>query len=148
VPPLSFNISHAHDLALYAFTYVRQVGVDVEYIRLNDDYEHLAQHYFSPYERTVLQTLPMEEKQQAFFQCWTRKEAYIKAKGLGLSLPLDLFDVSLRPNEPAALLQSRENPREAARWSLRELAPGAGYVGALAVEGKKDWQLHCWQWDM
>ncbi|MGI9057263.1 MAG: 4'-phosphopantetheinyl transferase family protein [Ktedonobacteraceae bacterium] len=153
VPPLSFNISHAHDLALYAFTYVRQVGVDVEYMRLggedsrDDDYEQLAQRYFSPYERTVLQTLPVEEKQRAFFQCWTRKEAYIKAKGTGLSLPLDLFDVSLRPNEPAALLQSRESPQEAARWSLRELAPGTGYVGALAVEGKKDWQLHCWQWE-
>ena len=91
--------------------------------------------------------LPVEEKRQAFFQCWARKEAYIKAKGMGLSLPLDLFDVSLSPNEPAALLQSRENPREAARWSMRKLAPGTGYAGALAVEGN-DWQLHCWQWDM
>ena len=160
MPALSFNISHAHDLALFAFTYARQVGVDVEYMRLgggdsgddgdgkNGDYEQLAQHYFSPYERDVLQRLPVEEKQRAFFQCWTRKEAYIKARGTGLSLPLDLFDVSLRPNEPAALLQSREHPQEAVRWSMRELAPGTGYVGALAVEGEKDWQLHCWQWDM
>jgi 4'-phosphopantetheinyl transferase len=150
VPPLSFNISHSRDLALYAFTYARQIGVDVEYIRLDDEvdeYEQLAQHYFSPYERNVLLMLPAEEKRQAFFQCWARKEAYIKAKGTGLSLPLDLFDVSLSPNEPAALLQSRENPQEAARWSMRKLAPGSGYAGALAVEGK-DWQLYCWQWDV
>lgn len=153
VPALSFNISHSHDLALFAFTYTRQVGVDVEYMRLSsgdgggDDYEQLAQHYFSAYERSVIQMLPVEEKRQAFFQCWTRKEAYIKARGMGLSLPLDLFDVSLRPNEPAALLQSRENAQEAVRWSLRELLPGTCYVGALAVEGK-DWQLHCWQWEL
>ncbi len=155
MPALNFNISHSHDLALFAFTYTRQVGVDVEYMRLGgegsgdggDDYEQLAQHYFSAYERSVLQMLPVEEKRQAFFQCWTRKEAYIKARGMGLSLPLDLFDVSLRPDEPAALLHSRENAQEAACWSLRELLPGTGYVGALAVEGK-DWQLHCWQWEL
>jgi 4'-phosphopantetheinyl transferase len=107
----------------------------------------LAQHYFSADERNVLLLLPTEESRQAFFQCWTRKEAYIKAKGTSLSLPLDLFDVSQRPNEPAALLQIRENPQDAARWSLREPAPGTGYVGALAVEGN-DWQLHCWQWEV
>jgi 4'-phosphopantetheinyl transferase len=110
---------HSHDLTLDAFTYARQIGIDVEYIRLDNgvgDYEQLAQHYFSAYERNVLLMLPTEESRQAFFQCWTRKEAYIKAKGTSLSLPFDLFDVSLRPNEPTALLQNRENPQEAARW--------------------------------
>jgi 4'-phosphopantetheinyl transferase len=81
-----------------------------------------------------------------FFNCWTRKEAYIKARGQGLSLPLDQFDVSLTPGEPAALLQTRDLPDEAARWSLWELHPGPGYIAALAVEGCPNWQLMSWQW--
>jgi len=82
---------------------------------------------------------------QAFFNCWTRKEAYIKARGEGLSLPLDQFDVSLAPGETAALLSTNGDPQEASRWRIQELAPGAGYVSALAVKGHH-WQLKCWQW--
>jgi len=82
---------------------------------------------------------------QAFFNCWTRKEAYIKARGEGLSLPLDQFDVSLAPGETAALLSTNGDPQEASRWSLRELAPGSSYVAALAVKGH-GWRLKCWHW--
>jgi 4'-phosphopantetheinyl transferase len=142
---LNLNISHSHNLALYAFTYSRQIGIDVEYIRSNIDYELLAKHFFSPYENAMLQALPVALQQKAFFNCWTRKEAYIKARGKGLSIPLHLFDVSLRPDEPAKLLTNREDPQEMARWSLQELAPGPGYAGALAVEGS-NWSLSYWQW--
>lgn len=142
---LSFNLSHSHNLGLYAFAYSRQIGIDVEYMHSNVDYEQLAKHSFSPYENAVFHALPLAIKRQAFFNCWTRKEAYIKARGKGLSLSLDQFDVSLKPNEPARLLNSREDPQEIVRWSLQALAPGTDYVGALAVEGS-EWHLSCWQW--
>jgi 4'-phosphopantetheinyl transferase len=142
---LHFNLSHSHEMALYAFTYSRQVGIDIEYMRSNIDYSSLAVHYFSPRENAMLQELPEALRSEAFFNCWTRKEAYIKARGKGLSLPLELFDVSLKPGEPAALLGSREDPPQTAYWSLRELAPGAGYAGAFAVEGH-DWDLCCWHY--
>ncbi len=144
-PPLHFNISHSHEMALFAFTYGRHLGVDVEYMRAGIDYDGLAKHSFSQYENTTLRVLPAEAKHEAFFRCWTRKEAYIKARGMGLSLPLHLFDVELKANEPAALLASREDPQEVARWTLRELLPGTGYAGALTVEGR-DWRLCSWQW--
>ncbi len=93
----------------------------------------------------MLRALSGDMQQLAFFNCWTRKEAYIKARGEGLSLPLDQFDVSLAPGGPAALLSTAGNPQEAFRWSLRELTPGSGYVAALAAEGD-NWELRCWQW--
>ena len=93
-------MSHSHEIALYAFVYARQVGIDVEYMRPNIEYEQLANYSFSSRERAVFYALPTAQKQQAFFNCWTRKEAYIKAKGKGLSLPLEQFDVSLSPAEP------------------------------------------------
>lgn len=144
-PLLQFNLSHSADLALYAFSWQQHIGVDVEYMRTTIDYDGIAQYSFSPTEQAALLSLPPTEKHEAFYRCWTRKEAYIKARGMGLSLPLDLFDVSLLPGEPAALLHSREDPQEAQRWSMRELAPAPDYAGALMVEGA-DWQLHCWQW--
>jgi 4'-phosphopantetheinyl transferase len=94
---------------------------------------------------TTLRALPAGQQTEAFFNCWTRKEAYIKARGEGLSLPLDQFDVSLAPGEPAALLRTRIAANEASRWSMIELAPAAGYKAALVVEGQ-DWQLRRWQW--
>lgn len=141
---LTFNLSHSHELALFAFTYEREIGVDVEYMRANIEYEQLARHSFSPNEQQTLHNLSDSEKPQGFFNAWTRKEAYIKARGLGLYLPLHLFDVSLRPGEPAALLASRENVREAARWTMRTLSPGTGYAGALCVEGN-GWKLQCYR---
>jgi 4'-phosphopantetheinyl transferase len=141
---LNFNLSHSHELVLFAFTDMRQVGVDIEYMRPGLDNESLAEHYFSPLENEMLQALPTSVRMEAFYQCWARKEAYIKARGKGLSIPLDVFDVSLRPSEPAMLLNSREDPRETERWRLCALHPDPNYAGALAVEGD-DWHLCCWQ---
>ena len=114
-------------------------------MRSGIDYEELARYSFSPYEQAELRALPQSLKQQGFYNCWTRKEAYIKAIGKGLSLPLDSFDVSLRPGEPAKLLASREESQKTMDWSMRELSPGKSYAGALVVEGS-GWDVSCWQW--
>ena len=140
-----FNMSHSHGLALYGFTRGRKIGIDLEYICADIICEDIAERFFSPLETAVLCALPPEARHEAFFNCWTRKEAYVKARGEGLSFPLNRFDVSLAPGEPARLLNVEEEPREASRWSLRELEPGPNYVAALAVEGH-NWQLKGWQW--
>lgn len=142
---LQFNLSHSAEMALYAFTYQRQVGIDVEFMRPDIEGELLARSHFSASEYTALQALPPSLQTEAFFQCWSRKESYIKAKGKGLSIPLDQFDVSLAPDEPAALLGSREEAQATTHWSLHALEPGNGYAGALTVEGFA-WNLQCWQY--
>jgi 4'-phosphopantetheinyl transferase len=142
---LRFNLSHSHELALYAVTHGREVGIDIEYMRDNVAADAIAEHYFSPHEVMTFRALPASQRREAFFTCWTRKEAYIKARGEGLSFPLNRFDVSLAPGEPAALLRTHGDPHEAARWSLQALAAGMGYAAALAVEGH-GWQMTCWQW--
>ena len=142
---LRFNVSHSQGLALFAITRNREVGVDLEEIRPGISSEEIAERFFSPQEVSVLRALPNDLQDEAFFNCWTRKEAYIKAKGEGLSMPLDTFDVSLVPGESAALLSTKAEPQEASRWSLRELFPAPGFAAAIAVEGK-DWQLKCWEW--
>ena len=142
---LLFNLSHSHGLMVCAVTRHRQIGIDLERICGNLAGEKVAERFFSPREVGTLRALPACIQGQAFFNCWTRKEAFIKAKGQGLSLPLDQFDVSLRPGEPAALLDTTWDPQEACRWSLKELDPGPGYVCALCVEGRH-WQLKCCEW--
>ncbi|HVF42741.1 MAG TPA: 4'-phosphopantetheinyl transferase superfamily protein [Pyrinomonadaceae bacterium] len=141
---LRFNVSHSRGLALYAVTLGREIGLDLEYMRDDVDLESIADQFFSRREAAALRALPAHERVQGFFNCWTRKEAYIKARGEGLSHPLDQFDVALAPGEPAALLHTAADGREAARWSLRELSPGAGYAAAVAVEGR-GLRLSCWQ---
>lgn len=142
---LRFNLSHSHGLALFAIARGREIGVDVEFIRSRLTDEQIGERFFSPREVAGLRALPAEMQREAFFACWTRKEAFIKAKGKGLSLPLDQFDVSLTPGEPASLMNTQEDPHEVFRWSLRELFPGRGYAAALAVEGKAG-QIKYWQW--
>jgi 4'-phosphopantetheinyl transferase len=141
---LRFNLAHSHELALYAFTRGREIGVDVEYVRHMPDAEQISASFFSAQENAVLSALPADQKQEAFFSCWTRKEAYIKATGEGLTQPLDMFDVSLTPGEPARLLNVEGNPEEASRWSLEALRPASDYVAALAVEGH-GWFPVYWQ---
>jgi 4'-phosphopantetheinyl transferase len=142
---IRFNVSHSGNIALYAVASGRAIGVDIERIRLDFGTEDIAQRFFSEREVATLRALPASCRLEAFFACWTRKEAYLKARGNGLSLPLDGFDVSLVPGHPAALLDVNNDSKEAARWSLRDLFPGPDHVAALAVEGH-DWCLKCWQW--
>ena len=142
---LRFNMSHSHGVALYAVARGREVGIDLEFIRRDLEVEQIAERFFSRQEIATLRALPADLRRDAFFLCWTRKEAYIKARGEGLSLPLDQFDVSLIPGEPAALLSTRPDSDEALRWSLQELPLASGYMAALAVEGR-GWSLSCWEW--
>ena len=132
-----FNLSHSHELALYAFSRSRDVGIDIEHIRPIDDLEQIAERNFSAIENSKLKTLPPEKVLEGFFNCWTRKEAYIKARGDGFSFPLQQFDVSLKPGQPAELLRVCGRVQEAARWCMYELHPAVDYVGALVMKGNK-----------
>ena len=144
---LSFNVTHAQGMALYAVTRNHAIGVDLEYIQRQIEWEEVAERFFSPYEVSMLRAVPPHTRHIAFFNCWTRKEAYIKARGMGLSLALDQFDVSLIPGEPAALLNIREEGQDISNWSLYDLYPGNDYIAALAVEGHIS-SLKCWQVDL
>lgn len=145
--PLQFNLTHSGALALIAVTRQRALGVDVECIRPHRHVAGIAAHFFSSGEVAALQDLPPDSQTEAFYACWTRKEAYIKARGEGLSAPLHTFDVSLTPDGPAALLRSALGIAEVQRWSIVGLAPAPGYVGALVVEGH-GWHLACWTLDV
>ena len=129
---LRFNASHSHELAVYAFAQDHELGVDVEYIKRDLETADIARHFFSAYEVETLSALPEAERAAAFFRCWTRKEAYIKGIGSGLSHPLDQFDVTLAPGDRAALLRDHRDPVEASRWSMFNLELD-DYAGALAV---------------
>lgn len=132
---LAFNLSHAAGLALLAVAGGRALGVDVEDAGRLVDHEGVGRRFFSPAEHAELMALPSEQRGAGFFNAWTRKEAFIKAKGGGLSIPLDSFAVSLRPGEPARLLWTRDDPEEAARWTLLSLDAGAGFAAALIARG-------------
>jgi 4'-phosphopantetheinyl transferase len=144
-PALQFNVSHSGDVVLLAMAFDRVLGVDVERMREEMTSPEIAARYFSPAERQALFGLAPELRGEAFFACWTRKEAYLKARGDGLSLPLDRFDVAFTPGEPPRLLTTRHDPAEAQRYTLRALDAGPGYAAALAVEGSS-WRLECWEW--
>jgi 4'-phosphopantetheinyl transferase len=136
---LRFNVAHAADVALYAFTRGHELGVDVEHaghLRSQIEYEQIARSFFSPSEVATLLALPATTRRAAFYRCWTIKEAYIKGLGGGLSIPLDHFDVALTPGTPAAILATRPDPTQADRWAITLLDPGPGYTGALAVEDR------------
>jgi 4'-phosphopantetheinyl transferase len=143
--PLQFNVSHSGELLLIAVAEGRALGIDVEQVRTDIDAAAIAAHFFSANEQSALAKLAGTVQVNAFFDCWARKEAFIKAKGDGLSLPLDQFDVSLMPGERARLLETRPDSAEALRWCLVELDVAAGYKAALAVEGS-GWTLKCWDW--
>lgn len=142
---LSFNLSHSHDLALYAIAGTRAVGVDVELVRPEIAIQHIPEHFFSRSEVAALRSLPLDEQPLAFCQFWTCKEAAAKARGEGLTLSLDHIEVSVEPDTPPRLLRVTGSADEAARWSLYNFVPAPGYVAALAVEGH-DWRLAAWDW--
>jgi 4'-phosphopantetheinyl transferase len=144
-PALQFNLAHSHSLAVYAFTSGRAVGIDVEKVRPMPDAEAIAQRFFSIPERDNLELLPASRREQAFFHCWTHKEAFIKLLGSGLTHPLDRFSVS-GSGEPSRLLWVDGIDKAETRWELAALSLGVEYAGALAVEGTGVC-LSCWQFD-
>jgi 4'-phosphopantetheinyl transferase len=140
--PVQFNVSHSHGLALLAFSAGHHVGIDVELVRPNFAGDDIAERYFSRQEVMELRALPMPLRDEGFFLCWTRKEAYVKARGEGLHIPLVSFHVSLTPGQPARLQST-----DSLDWSLLSLRPGPEHVGALVGEGR-DWRLRCWDWNV
>lgn len=139
---LRFNLSHSHDRALIAAALGREVGVDIECLRRPVADDKIAQRFFSPQEAQALAHLPPTEQAAAFFRCWTRKEAYLKARGDGIYYGLRHFTVSLRPGDEPALLANTLHPDEVARWSMRAVDAGPEFAACVAAEGS-DWTLLC-----
>jgi 4'-phosphopantetheinyl transferase len=131
---VQFNLAHSGAMIGYAFVRRRRIGIDVEKIRLDFPVQEIAARFFSVAECNALFRLPLSQRQAAFFRCWTRKEAYLKATGDGLSLPLSNFDVSLERELPARLLATRPEPGEASNWQMESLDFGPDYASALVVE--------------
>jgi 4'-phosphopantetheinyl transferase len=142
---IKFNVSHSHGVALYAVARRREVGIDVERIRSDLAVAEIAERFFAPGEVMQIRSLPAEAQWQAFFRLWTRKEAYVKARGEGLSLPLDQFDLSAPPPGTGATPIPQRKPSETTAWAFCDLEPASGYLGALAAE-THGWRLACFQW--
>jgi 4'-phosphopantetheinyl transferase len=132
----SFNISHSGTVVLYAFAAAGELGIDVELYDTGVARERIAERFFSPTEVSVLRSLPADVQPWAFLTCWTRKEAFIKARGDGLNLALDSFDVTLAPEAPAALLRTAWCHEEPEQWRLEDLSDRrTGYIAAVALRG-------------
>jgi 4'-phosphopantetheinyl transferase len=131
---LSFNLSHSHGQCLLAVVSGREIGIDIEMLRDDVAHEQIAERFFSPREASKFRALPKQLHTAAFFNCWTRKEAFVKAHGKGLSLGLDQFDVSFVPGEPARLEYCAE-PLNLINWSLSDIQVDGRYAAAVVVEG-------------
>lgn len=143
---LFFNLSNSDERALVGFVRGGEIGVDIEYMKPMPDLEQIAERFFSESERKVLRELPAEKKHEAFFNCWTRKEAYLKAVGEGLAAPLDSFDVTLAPGEAPRMLSLEGDAERGARWFFHHLRPAADFIGAVAIEGG-DWKVNPWSFE-
>jgi len=142
---LCFNLSHSHGVAVYAVARRRAVGIDLERVREGVPVERIARRFFSPREIAALEGIAEAARRRAFFTCWTRKEAYVKARGIGLFPSFRRFTVSLAPGEPACLLDVEGDAQEPLRWTFREFVPAPGYVASLAVEGR-GFRVRYWDW--
>ncbi|MGI9073374.1 MAG: 4'-phosphopantetheinyl transferase family protein [Bryobacteraceae bacterium] len=141
VEGFQFNVAHSENVTIYAFAFGCALGIDVEQIRNMEDIDGIARHFFCSEEAADLNSIELPERLDAFFACWTRKEAYIKATGEGLSASLDTFRVALRPSEAPSFVHIDDSASEAQSWSLYSLRPVDGYVGALAFRGKRNLRL-------
>jgi 4'-phosphopantetheinyl transferase len=142
---LSFNLAHSNEIALYVIAQAKWVGIDVEHVRELDDFESIAEQFFSKDEVSAFKNIAGNLRATAFFNYWTHKEAYVKAQGEGLSRPLDSFTISFVEGQRATILDMDDEFHESSKWSLFSLSPGTGYVGALIVEGSIS-RLKFWQW--
>jgi 4'-phosphopantetheinyl transferase len=141
---LRFNVSHSSDRALYAVSHGRDLGIDLERVSPGRADAAIAERFFAPAERAALRALPPTARAEGFFACWTRKEAYVKARASGLALGLDRFTVTVDPRA-AATFVSADDADEIARWSLTALHAWPGFMAALVVEGT-GWRLKRWTW--
>jgi 4'-phosphopantetheinyl transferase len=141
---LSFNLSHSGALNLVAVGIDREVGVDIELIDSSVASDEVARRFFSPSEVATLEALPQSLRLAGFFKCWARKEAFIKARGMGLSIPLDSFDVSPIQGERVALIRTA-NSAYLSNWRVEDLNIDPGSAAALAADGR-DWKVALWNW--
>jgi len=142
---LRFNMSHSRDVALFVLCDRREVGIDVEYIQL-DFFDHaIPERFFAPGEAAMLRARTLAQQPEAFFELWTRKEAYVKACGLGLSLALDSFEVPLCDGEPVRLLRPAPKAHAPGCWTMHALQPAPAYAAALVVQGRA-FTPRCWTW--
>lgn len=132
---LQFNVSHSSGRGLFGFVHKIPIGVDIEYALQPVEIELIAPQFFTPNEAAALRSLPASMRLAGFYNCWTRKEAIIKAIGQGLSFPLDQFEVSLHPDQPAELLVAYWDKDEAQAWKVWSYAPFEDFKGAVAVRG-------------
>jgi 4'-phosphopantetheinyl transferase len=139
---LQFNLSHTHGLAMFCFARGRELGVDVELLRPDFAGDEIAARFFSADEIAELRALPSSSRTEGFFLCWTLKEAYVKARGGGLNIPLDSFHVSFTPGQPERL-----RSEDSSRWSICSFRPDPGYVGACVAEGA-GWRPRHWDWKL
>jgi len=139
---LRFSVSNSGGLALIAVGSGSAIGVDIEKVRPMPDFLDIARRFFPAREVQAILALGENKRQEAFFACWTRKEAFLKSTGDGLTYPLSEFSVSVDPDGPAELLEVKGDPNAVTHWSLESVRPGAGYMGALAYKGplcRVDW---------
>lgn len=141
---ISFNISHSHGQALVAVSLQRNIGIDIEKIRADVEYEKLALRFFSEAEHRQLMQLPREERARSFFAIWTRKEAFVKAIGKGIAFGLSEFDVNIDPQQPPVMLATRWNPQDVSLWLMATIDSDCNYMATLATDGG-DFQLRYWQ---
>lgn len=142
---LQFNLSHSKGLGLYGVTLGRPVGVDVEHVRQGAEFSRIAERFFTSKEAEALRNCPAHIHAEAFFRCWTRKEAFIKASGKGFALGLGSFEVSIEPGDSDALLGASGDPAALQRWHLADVDAAAGFAAAVAVE-QRGLAFSCWEW--
>lgn len=132
---LEFNLSHSKDRALYAFNWNRRVGVDIEYLTPMAGMNDFAERFFTPRESARINSLSGAQREDAFFKTWTCKEAFLKAKGSGLTVPINQVEISLETEGTVELISIGDNREQPAHWRLEMFNPFPGYQAALAVEG-------------
>lgn len=143
---LEFNMSHTEDWALIALTRIHPIGVDIEFIKTSKYHDSIVEKNYSPQEFVQYQSLPEGEKLEAFFRGWTRKEAYIKAIGLGLYYPLEKFTVDLSSKEDKSMLSIEGSSERASTWLLPTFWAGEKIIGSVAIEAEvKDWLFYDWK---
>ena len=142
---LYFNTSHSQSIVLYGFTYLDEIGVDIEFKRTFKDMMQISERYFSQAENEILINLPEFNRAEGFFNCWTRKEAFIKTHGEGLSRSLKSFDVSILPETEAKLMSVDGSSEKAREWSLIQLNVAESYAAAACIKGIPG-EISCFTW--
>ena len=142
---LQFNLSHSKGKGLYVVTLGKQVGVDVERVRQGEEFSQIADRFFTSREAAALRNCPAPIQAEAFFRCWTRKEAFIKASGKGFAFGLGNFEVSIEPGDTDALLGASGDPAALERWRLSDVDAADGFAAAVAVEHRGP-AFSCWEW--